>query len=220
MKALILRPVLAAMAFGLSVAAGADLAKLPPVATGRIGFEKDVAPILENACVGCHGPKRAENGLRLDTADGARKGGDHGPAFVAGKSEGSLLVQVTAGIHAELAQMPKKGDKLTSAQIGTLRAWIDQGADWPATAKVDKAAHHWAFKAPVRPEVPGARDVGRGTRDPIDAFIAARLAREGLKIAPPADKTTLLRRVHLDLVGLPPTQQWATASAPTAAASR
>jgi len=207
MKALILRPVLAAMAFGLSLAAGADLAKLPPVATGRIGFEKDVAPILENACVGCHGPKRAENGLRLDTADGARKGGDHGPAFVAGKSEGSLLVQVTAGIHAELAQMPKKGDKLTSAQIGTLRAWIDQGADWPATAKVDKAAHHWAFKAPVRPEVPGARDAGRGTRNPIDAFIAARLAREGLKIAPPADKTTLLRRVHLDLVGLPPTPQ-------------
>jgi mono/diheme cytochrome c family protein len=205
MKDRVLRPILATLLLGFTTASAAEAVKLPPAATAKVAFEKDIAPIFENSCVNCHGPKRTENNLRLDTAEGALKGGDHGPAFVARRSAESLLVQVTAGVHAELPQMPKKGDKLNAEQIGLLRAWIDQGANWPATAKVDKAAHHWAFKAPVRPEAPKAQSSKFKVQNPIDAFVAARLTKEGLKFSPPADQITLLRRVYFDLIGLPPT---------------
>ncbi len=206
MKAFDLRPLLAALACGLSAAAATDPAKLPPAATAKVNFERDIVPLFENSCVNCHGPKRTESGLRLDSAADALKGGEHGPAFIAGKSAESLLVQVTAGVHAELAQMPKKGDKLTPEQIGLLRAWIDQGANWPATAKVDKAAHHWAFKAPVKPPEPKVKNAA-WAKTPLDKFILAKLEQEGLKPSPETDKTTLLRRVHFDLIGLPPTPE-------------
>ena len=206
MKAFDLRPVLAALACGLSATAATDPAKLPPTATAKVSFERDIVPLFENSCVSCHGPKRTENGLRLDSSEGALKGGEHGPAFVAGKSADSLLVQVTAGVHAELAQMPKKGDKLTPEQIGLLRAWIDQGAAWPATAKVDKAAHHWAFRAPVKPAEPKVKN-SAWAKTPLDKFILARLEQEGLKPSPEADRITLLRRLHFDLIGLPPTPE-------------
>ncbi|HTH47009.1 MAG TPA: PSD1 and planctomycete cytochrome C domain-containing protein [Candidatus Limnocylindria bacterium] len=210
MKAFDLRPVVVALACALSAsaapgAAGAA-APLPPATTAKVSFERDIVPLFENSCVNCHGPKRSENGLRLDSAAAARKGGEHGPAFVPGRSADSLIVQVTAGLHAELARMPKKGDQLTPAQIGLLRAWIDQGADWPATAKVDKAAHHWAFKAPVRPPEPKVKNAA-WAKTPIDRFILARLEQEGLRPSPEADKITLLRRLHFDLVGLPPTPE-------------
>jgi mono/diheme cytochrome c family protein len=201
------------LALACSVASGgfvlraADAGKLPPASTAKVDFAKDIAPIFENSCVNCHGPKRSENSLRLDSSEGALKGGEHGPALVPGKSADSLLVQLTAGVHAELAQMPKKGDKLTAEQVGTLRAWIDQGATWPATAKVDKAANHWAFKAPVRPEVPKVQSSKLKVQSPIDAFIQAKLSKEGLKPSPAADKITLLRRLHFDLIGLPPTPE-------------
>ncbi len=204
MKTRVLRALSVALACVVSAATAVAVAPLPPAATTKVGFEKDIAPIFERSCLNCHGPKRTENGLRLDSADGARKGGDHGPSFVVGQSAGSLLVQVTAGVHPELAQMPKKGDKLTPEQVGLLRAWIDQGADWPTTTKEDRAAHHWAFKAPVKPPEPSVKNA-QWAKTPLDKFILARLEQDGLKPSPETDKTTLLRRLHFDLIGLPPT---------------
>ena len=102
--------------------------------------------------------------------------------------------------------MPPKGDPLTPAQIGLLRAWIDQGANWPdaAVAKGPDKRNHWAFKAPVRPAVPTVADK-KWVRDPIDNFVLARLEKEHLKPSPEADRVTLIRRLTLDLTGLPPT---------------
>jgi mono/diheme cytochrome c family protein len=192
----------------VSLHAAIDLAKLPPASGAAVDFEHDIAPLLTERCFNCHGPKKQESGLRLDEPVAALAGGEHGPLLVPGKSADSLLVAVLAGAHSELAQMPKKGEKLTPDQVGLIRAWVDQGAVWPAGKAADarnlSRANHWAWKPPVRPAVPTGAPPGG---NPIDAFIAAGLSREGLKPSPPADKLTLLRRVYLDLIGLPPTPE-------------
>ena len=180
-----------------------QLAKLPPPAARQVDFVKDVQPIFAEHCIQCHGEKRQEAAFRLDDKAVVLAGGELGVALVPGKSTESLLIHFVAGLRPE-GRMPKKGDPLTPEQIGILRAWIDQGADFPDAASiavVDKRKH-WAFKAPVRPPVPAGTD---GTANPIDAFVGARLAKEGLTWSPEADKATLLRRAHLDLTGLPPT---------------
>src|SRR6185503_18053262 len=99
-----------------------------------------------------------------------------------------------------------KGDRLTGEQIGLLRAWIDQGANWPdgLDAKGADKRNHWAFKAPVRPPVPAVKNK-KMVRNAIDNFVLARLENEKLKPAPEADRVTLIRRLSLDLIGLPPT---------------
>ena len=179
---------------------------LPPAAARKVDFAKDLQSLFAGRCYDCHGEKKQESGLRLDGREFALKGGDHGPALVPGKSGESLMVQVLAGVHAELARMPKKKEKFTAEEIGLVRAWIDQGAEWQggAAAGPSKAANHWAFKAPVRPAPPRTKDQ-RWARNPIDAFVLARLEQEKLKPSPEADKITLLRRLSLDLIGLPPT---------------
>ncbi|MGI8966983.1 MAG: DUF1549 domain-containing protein, partial [Limisphaerales bacterium] len=122
-----------------------------------------------------------------------------------GKSADSLMIQAVAHARDDL-KMPKKGEPLSSDQIGLLRAWIDQGADWPESglAIEDVRLNHWAFKMPVRPKLPIVKNKNR-VRTPIDNFIFARLEKENLNPAPETDKITLLRRLSLDLVGLPPT---------------
>jgi hypothetical protein len=179
--------------------------KLPRAATRKIDFVKDVQPILEKTCYECHGPEKQKAGLRLDQKAAALKGGESGPLLLPGKSAESLLIQAVAGTKDDLARMPKKRDPLTDEQIALLRAWIDQGADWPeiAVANAKDWRTHWAFKAPVRPKIPEAKN--RWIRNPIDAFVLTRLEKEGLKPSPEADKITLLRRLSLDLIGLPPT---------------
>jgi hypothetical protein len=184
-----------------------DSTSLPAPAARTVDFAKDVQPILANSCYECHGPEKQKGGLRLDEKAAALKGGDTGPAVVPGKSAESLLIQAVAGTKADLARMPKKRDPLTAEQIGLLRAWIDQGAQWPeavATSKRKDWRKHWAFKAPVRPPLPAVKRAD-WVRNPIDAFILARLERERLKPSPEADRVTLLRRLSLDLIGLPPT---------------
>jgi hypothetical protein len=203
------------MLLGLSLAAmetTALAAELPPPAARKIDFAKDLQPLLAERCYDCHGQKKQESGLRLDGREFALKGGEHGPAFVPGKSDESLMVQVLAGAHADITQMPRKKEKFTAEQIGLVRAWIDQGAEWQggATATYGAATNHWAFKAPVRPAPPETKHKRWG-RNPIDAFILARLEKEKLKPSPEADKTTLLRRLSLDLIGLPPTPEEADA---------
>ena len=196
--------LIGALMAAAAMAANIDTSKLPPPVTRPVDFAKDVQPILAEACYACHGPKRQEAGLRFDLKDDALKGSENGPVIVPGKSAESLLIHAVSRL-SEL-KMPKKGDPLSAEQVGILRAWIDSGAQWPETAVADKndPRDHWAFKAPARPAVPKVK--GRA-QTLIDNFILARLEAEKLKPSPEAEKATLLRRLSLDLIGLPPTPE-------------
>src|SRR5207249_1527598 len=187
-------------------AAGTDVAMLPPPANRKIDFVKDIQPILARSCYECHGPKKAEAELRWDAKDIAIKGSEHGPVIEPGKSRESLMIQLVAGLKGEDKVMPQKGDRLTAEQIGLLRAWIDQGAAWPdsASVKVEDKRNHWAFRRPARPAVPKVKN-SKWVRNSIDNFVLTRLEHESLKPSPEADRVTLIRRLSLDLVGLPPT---------------
>jgi mono/diheme cytochrome c family protein len=197
----ILGPLLPFVLLGTPVAA-ADVTKLPPPADRKIDYAKDVQPIFTNVCYGCHGEKKQQSSFRLDRKVDALKGGEMGKAIVPGKSAESPLVHYVAGVDENI-KMPPKGERLTAEQVGILRAWIDQGANWPQTSDARDARSHWAFKRPVKPPLPKVSEP-KWIRTPIDAFILARLDREGLKPSPEADRVTLLRRLHLDLTGLPP----------------
>ena len=179
---------------------------LPPTATKKVDFPKDIQPLLSERCYSCHGPDKQKAELRWDTKSGAFKTGDHGPIIVPGNSAGSRVIKLVSGLEPD-AMMPPRGAPLTLEQIGLLRAWIDQGAVWPETAAVAQKAsgkqNHWAFKAPVRPPVP-ALDKKKWARNPIDQFILAKLEKENLHPSPEADRVTLIRRVTLDITGLPP----------------
>ena len=188
--------------------AAVDTAKLPPASEKKVDFAKDIQPIFQSSCYDCHGPEKQEASLRWDQRASAMKGGESGPAIIPGKSEESLLVIAVSRVRDDL-KMPKKGEPLSTEQIGLLRAWIDQGAEWPdalAGSTTQQATNHWAFKSPVRPKVPAVKDrASVRIRTPIDNFVVARLESEKLKLSPGADKITLLRRLSLDLIGLPPT---------------
>ncbi|MEO7653311.1 MAG: DUF1549 domain-containing protein, partial [Bryobacteraceae bacterium] len=141
--------------------------------------------------------------LRLDAKAAAMAGGQSGKAIAAGRAAESILCQRVAGF-GDQARMPM-GGKLTPAQIESIKLWIDQGANWPDSAgggSVD-AKKHWAFVPPRRPSVPTVSRT-QWVASPIDSFILARLDREKLSPSPEADRTTLLRRLSLDLTGLPP----------------
>jgi mono/diheme cytochrome c family protein len=179
----------------------------PSPTPAHVDFAKEILPIFEERCFECHGPKKEESAMRADSRESLLKGGDNGPSIVPGNSANSILVQVLTGTHETIAAMPKKKKKLSADQIALIRAWIDQGAVWESAAVASKRAYatnHWAFIPPLRPSTPTV--VRRSwTRDPIDAFVAARLEKEGLRPSPEADKAILLRRLSLDLIGLPPT---------------
>lgn len=175
-------------------------------ATERLDFHQHIKPILAENCFSCHGPEKQRGNLRLDLKAEAFKGGDSGGVMVAGNSAESLLVQVVRGTHPDIEQMPLKRDPLSKEQIARLTAWIDQGADWPdaAASYRDARLDHWAFKAPARPPVPEVSNPN-WPRNAVDRFILKRLEQEGLSPSAEADKVTLLRRLSLDLIGLPPT---------------
>lgn len=183
-------------------------ASLPPAASRPVDFVKELEPLFAERCYDCHGEKKQESGMRADSRADLLKGGDNGPSIVVGKSAESILVQVLADTHEDITAMPKKKEKFTPEQIGLVRAWIDQGAKWEgSTAKsYSYNTNHWAFKAPTRFAVPTGSDK-KWSRTPIDGFILAKLDAEKLKPSPEADKITLLRRLSLDLIGLPPTPE-------------
>jgi hypothetical protein len=173
-----------------------------------VDYARDIKPVLMARCVSCHGAIQHKGGLRLDTARAMIAGGDSGPAIEPGHVEDSLLLdRVTA---EEGRRMPPEGEPLTSLQVERLREWVAHGA----TAPEDEApqadpADHWAFQAPKRPAVPSLASAPISpswARNPIDAFIAARLEDRGLRPSPEADRATLLRRASLDLTGLAPTR--------------
>jgi hypothetical protein len=170
-----------------------------PVSVPKIDFVRDVQPIFQKSCVMCHGAQTQMAGLRLDARQSVLA-----KAVVPGKAAESHLYQRVAGI-GDAARMPM-GGRLADDQIATIRAWIDQGAEWPENvgAQVAASKTHWAFIPPKRPPVPAVKD-SSWPRNPIDNFILSRLEKEGISPSPEADRITLLRRVSLDLTGLPPT---------------
>jgi Protein of unknown function (DUF1553)/Protein of unknown function (DUF1549)/Planctomycete cytochrome C len=161
-------------------------------------FNREVRPILSNNCFHCHGPdpKDRQADLRLDVWKGASK--IHGAESVidaAEPAESELLKRITSDDPDEHMPPPDSGKSLTREQIETLRKWVQQGAKYES---------HWAFVAPRRPKLPVLKNQA-WVRNPIDAFVLARLEREGLEPSPPASANTLFRRLSLDLIGLPPT---------------
>jgi len=189
----------------LTHAGAQDVADLPASVSRAIDYTKDVRPILETRCYSCHGPKKQKAGLRLDEKASAFRGGSDGiEAIRPGQSAQSELYRRVASLDPE-QRMPLDSQPLGPDQVGILRAWIDQGARWPddQSGAGGKARSHWAFRPPVRPNVPAVR-TQEWARNPIDRFILARLEAEGLAPSPAADRPTLLRRLSLDLTGLPP----------------
>ncbi|MCI0457530.1 MAG: PSD1 and planctomycete cytochrome C domain-containing protein [Gemmataceae bacterium] len=166
-----------------------------------VDYVREVKPILARYCYSCHGEKVKKAGLRLDSAELLRKGGLGGPGVVPGKSGESLLILAVRGLDG-LTRMPQKALPLSEEQIRTLAAWIDQGAKAPANEKPG-AAGHWAFQPPVRPPLPTVKDE-QSVRNPIDRFVLAQLEQAKVRPSPEADRATLVRRLHLDLLGLPP----------------
>lgn len=170
-----------------------------------IDYQRQIKPILSARCYACHGVLKSESGLRLDTAIFAKKGGTSGAAIVPGNTgESILLARVASKEDAE--RMPPEGEPLTAAQQELLSKWIASGAAAPADEEPETDPNkHWAFQPPVRPAVPVVE--GRGdTGNPIDAFLAAEQKKHGLVPQGLADKRIWLRRVYLDLIGLPPTR--------------
>jgi mono/diheme cytochrome c family protein len=165
---------------------------------GKVNFARDVRPILAENCFECHGPDpRARKGdLRLDVPDDlfADRGG---PRLIERGRPGAseLIARITAAEADRRMPPAKSKHQLTAKQIETLRRWVTDGAPW---------GEHWAFVAPVRPPLPQVENPS-WCRNPIDRFVLAKLQAAGLKPAPEADRVTLVRRLHLDLVGLPPT---------------
>ena len=174
------------------------------VSNRDVDFQRDIQPIFAEHCLQCHGPEKQKNGLRLDQKTSALAGGDSGQAIIAGKSSQSLLVKLVSGDDPDRI-MPPKGGRLTDPQIGLLRSWIDLGAQWPDdTLANTKTNHsHWSFQPPVRPTVPTVKHKTL-VRNPIDAFILARLEKERITPSPEATRGTLIRRLYLDLTGLLP----------------
>jgi mono/diheme cytochrome c family protein len=170
----------------------------PPPAS--VEFNRDIRPIFSDRCYTCHGPDQAnrKSKLRLDTEDGAKAdlGGRFG--IVPGEpSKSEVIRRVTAPDNRRMPPAWAGLPRLTDRQIDLLTRWIAQGAVWQK---------HWSFIPPVRPELPEVSDP-HWVRNPIDSFVLARLDREGLRPSPEADRRTLIRRVSLDLTGLPPTPQ-------------
>jgi hypothetical protein len=164
-----------------------------------IAYDRDVLPILSDNCYKCHGPdeKSRKAHLRLDSKESAFRVEDGTAIIAPGKSDKSELVRrITTSDPDDHMPPEKSGRKLTAAQIATIRTWIDQGAKWD---------RHWSLVAPVRPKLPEVKEKG-WARNAIDDFVLARLEKEGLAHSPEARKETLLRRVSLDLTGLPPTR--------------
>src|SRR5262245_23265767 len=184
---------------------------LPPLAARgddaqTVDYVQDVKPIFAKHCTACHGADKQKSGLRLDSVGLAKRGGGSGPAIKPEKSAESLLVLAITGAEG-VAGMPPKGEApLTSDEVALLKLWIDQGAKGPDETNGGpvKGANHWAFRPVTRPAVPEVINKA-WVKNPIDAFVLARLEKEGLHPSVETDRVTLIRRLSFDLLGLPPT---------------
>ncbi len=169
-------------------------------------YPRDIKPLLARHCVPCHGPSAKKSGLLLDTAAHLLQGGDHGPAVVPGQPEASPLMQVIGGTHPSIPRMPYKRPPIETSHVTLLRDWIAAGLPAP-THEAPSPDKHWSLLPVVRPPVPSCPQAGPLAPHPIDAFIHQRLADAGVAPVASAEPPTLLRRLHLDLTGLPPTPE-------------
>ena len=172
--------------------------------TGEALYRQKVKPVLMRRCASCHGSLKQKSGLRIDAAQLLRTGGENGPAVVAGDLEKSLLMQVLTGT-GDLPKMPPEGEPLSAEEIAHIRSWIQGGAVAADEVVPADPRQHWAFLPPVRPAVPKVDDPAWA--HPIDAFV--RTGQQALNVTPTAlaPRNLLLRRVSLDLTGLPPTRE-------------
>jgi cytochrome c553 len=176
-------------------------------------FDRHIRPVLQTSCVGCHGASEVKRaGLDLTTREGLIRGGDNGPAAVVGKAAESSLIKHIK--HETKPGMPLQGPKLSSQTIGHFETWINAGAAYSAgtlkftgdiTQTEQPRKPHWAFVPPKMPTVPAPKKAA-WVRNSIDSFLAANYEKLGLQPLPEADKRVLLRRVYIDLIGLPPTR--------------
>ena len=173
------------------------ICSLPSLTYAAVDFQREVRPILSDACFHCHGPDKNTRmaGLRLDTREGAFAERKSGVPIAAGKPAESLIIQRITHEQKARRMPPESSHKtLTPKQIDTLKRWVAEGAKWK---------EHWAFTAPVRPQPPAVISK-TWAKTPIDRFILAKLEKQALTPSTPADRRTLIRRVTLDLTGLPP----------------
>ncbi|MDX1981525.1 MAG: PSD1 and planctomycete cytochrome C domain-containing protein [Bryobacteraceae bacterium] len=186
--------------------------------SANTSFTRDVLPILQRNCVGCHGNAQQMSGFSLSKRESAIRGGSQGAAIVPGKSGESALIRRVTGV---LQPSMPVGGKLSDMEIATLKKWIDEGAPWEGTVTAappaqtsrkitDADRNWWAFRKPVHQAPPAVSDP-RWKRNAVDAFIFAKLQERELQPVARADKATLVRRAYLDLTGLPPTAEQASA---------
>jgi mono/diheme cytochrome c family protein len=181
------------------------VATAAPASTAGADAFKPVHDLFLSRCVRCHGPDRSEKALRLDTRHGALRGSESGPVVLPGQPDDSAMVKRIKGQIEP--RMPYQEAPLDASQIALLQSWIAAGAPGPDDRAAEvPARRHWAYVRPVRPEPPAVKRKA-WVRNPIDNFVLARLEQEGLTPSAPAEKETLLRRVSLDLIGLPPTPE-------------
>jgi Ca2+-binding EF-hand superfamily protein len=191
------------------------VAERPPTQEEVAFFEKKIRPVLVDKCYSCHSADadKVKGSLVLDTREGARRGGDQGPAVVPGDLEASLLIKAIRYHDSDLQMPPEKnGGKLASPVIADFEQWVRMGAPDPREGKsglvqnsinIEKGREHWAFQLPKKSAPPAVKDTAWPKSD-IDRHVLAELEKRGLKPVGDADKRTLIRRVYFDLIGLPP----------------
>jgi len=201
-----LRGVSLGFVWSTAAAAIVLLTIVAPVANaGSVQFNRDVRPILKEHCFRCHGPDASarKSDLRSERRDGATQPARSGDIAVApGKPDQSeLIVRITSADKDDMMPPEKSGQRLSSAEVETLRKWVLEGAPYEK---------HWAFEKPLNPAIPAVKDLG-WPRQPFDFLVLADLEKTGLAPSPAADRTTLLRRISLDLTGVPPSAEEAAA---------
>ncbi len=191
-------------------------AEAPPTPDQLAFFEKNIRPVLAKECYSCHstGAEKVRGGLKLDTRDGIRKGGDHGPAVVPGDPEKSWLLKAIQH-DEEMKPMPPKKDQLPDSVIADFKKWIAMGAPDPRDSPdkvvtwaidIEKGRQFWAFQPPNKTAPPDVRDAA-WPRSDIDRFLLSAMEAKGLAPVADADPRTLLRRLNFDLIGLPPSPE-------------
>lgn len=191
---------LASLAF-----AGFGWAETPAGKSDREAFfEREIRPLLSAQCFSCHGPRKQEGNLRLDSRSALLKGGDTGSAVTPGKPDTSLLIKAIRRT-GELKMPPNKS--LNDRQVAALTHWVELGCFWPNPKSTPTSSEpnkvHWAFQ-PIKKTNPPEVKLREWTRNPIDRFVLAKLESSGLKPSPEADRRTMIRRLTVDLTGLPP----------------
>ena len=172
-----------------------------PAVRAEVSFNKDIRQLLSNRCFACHGPDEEDRKgkLRLDTREGATHERKGFAAIVPGNIEDSeLIYRIVTDDEDEVMPPPGKGDRFTKEEIALMKQWIKEGTNYEV---------HWSYQKPVQPELPKVDPKSWNVRNAIDAFVLDRLKAEGLSPSKEADRYTLIRRVALDLTGLPPSKE-------------